>query len=291
MAGPVPTMSEVPAELLSKFCPNCGYSLEGLPSTQDCPECGRALSKSEIVLYGWPRGYFENIFNAKSSRLWWVILFGNFYVISNAAFAFRVWIFQIAALISLAIVLYALFRRSSPQHPGTIQIRLYPHGCVQLNDLNGPSALIDIARGYGWIGGFLVIGMVVIWAWRHHDVGTIIGCAIGMIPVAIFTTFLSFSAYRHRQARRFLAENAIADSDLAYSSLTKWADVGEFSLVRIKEGRYRLRLQHKYKYRVFAMATVADAELELNTTNADLLRDLIYVWRGSGWDEKRTGSL
>jgi|GEM_PF-6800655 len=34
-------------------CPNCGYSLEGLPASGACPECGSKYSEDEIVLYGW----------------------------------------------------------------------------------------------------------------------------------------------------------------------------------------------------------------------------------------------
>lgn len=36
-----------------ELCPDCGYSLWGLPSQGTCPECGFRYDQQMIVLYGW----------------------------------------------------------------------------------------------------------------------------------------------------------------------------------------------------------------------------------------------
>lgn len=35
-------------------CPQCDYSLRGLPRRHQCPECGFTYDESMFVLYGWP---------------------------------------------------------------------------------------------------------------------------------------------------------------------------------------------------------------------------------------------
>jgi hypothetical protein len=59
----------IPPSLHTDICPNCSYSLAGLPACPElarpergrrvegspqlrCPECGRAYDQSEIIIYG-----------------------------------------------------------------------------------------------------------------------------------------------------------------------------------------------------------------------------------------------
>jgi hypothetical protein len=51
-ANPLDAASAAAALRLLR-CPRCEYSLEGLPGTGACPECGGTYSEDEIILFGW----------------------------------------------------------------------------------------------------------------------------------------------------------------------------------------------------------------------------------------------
>ncbi len=146
------TMTETVAAAAPPFpkdvCANCGYSLLGLPNECICPECGKTIDQSEIVLYGNACGKHETAMNARASRLPWVIL--SSVVVS----VLYLWTYVISSffhntkgLLAMGLVLlpplYLLLRRRQIEHPGLVQIRIGPHGCVQLDDLSGPSIIRD----------------------------------------------------------------------------------------------------------------------------------------------------
>src|SRR5438105_4008903 len=49
-----------PPSLALDRCPDCGYSLMGLPDHGRCPECGHLYEPTDIVLYGWAQGPHVN---------------------------------------------------------------------------------------------------------------------------------------------------------------------------------------------------------------------------------------
>jgi hypothetical protein len=279
---PIPTMSEVPPELHSTICPNCGYALTGLSLSDNCPECGRAQSTTEVVLYGWARGNLENISNAKRSRLWWVIILSSLYFIANAFAVFYTWYFKLWILLWLFVIVFALSRRADRQHPGSIQVRLYPHGCVQLNGGKGPSPIREFIRAYGWILALLGTVVLAVWAANRPSVEGKILYAIVTVGAAAYSVSMVGSANRFRQVCRGLPNNAMVDAELAYSQITPWSKITQVSMQRIKDVRFRLQL-NAYRYRVFSdVGWIVDAEIELAGSKSELLRDLISYWRARG---------
>jgi len=46
--------TEIPlADLAPPMCPQCGYTLKGLPAEGHCPECGLTYGAEQIVFYAW----------------------------------------------------------------------------------------------------------------------------------------------------------------------------------------------------------------------------------------------
>ena len=97
-------------------------------------------------------GSHETVANAKRSRLPWILvssllllLFQSPMLIFNSRYLSG------AIAISLASAIYLLSRRQKIDHPGLIQIRLNDIGCVQYDDLAGPSVIRDGFRAHGWL--------------------------------------------------------------------------------------------------------------------------------------------
>jgi hypothetical protein len=139
---PIASTTAVPLELANTLCPNCGYALEGLASSGKCPECGRVQNPSEVVLYGWTRGQFENTGNSKPSRFLWAVVFAYGWILNLGSWGFRT--IALAGAIAMILSVLTLIRRKDSRHPGLIQVRLTPQGCVQLNDTSALSPFREL---------------------------------------------------------------------------------------------------------------------------------------------------
>ncbi len=157
----------IPSDLLTKVCPNCAYSLDGLPDTGTCPECGRPYDQSEVILYGWARGRHENISNAKRSRIVWLLILPFLYEFPQIIFNPVKTLTFIVLGVSLPVA-YLLFRRQSSDHPGLIQVRLNNRQCVQYNDLTGPSVIRELLWSHGWLLPLLTMIALLVYVRSHH---------------------------------------------------------------------------------------------------------------------------
>lgn len=167
----------IPECLSARNCPNCGYCLEGLAKAGTCPECGRVYDSSVIVLYGTARGRHENLANTKPSRLLWLFFLSLLswgWFLPQMMFGWRHYLWALPLL--LLPPAYLFFRRHGSDQPGLIQVRLDPHGCVQIDDL-APSSPVIWVRAHVWLlmvifaGGLIFayrarwIGPVEFWIW------------------------------------------------------------------------------------------------------------------------------
>jgi hypothetical protein len=159
---PVP----LPLRLQPTWCVNCGYSLAGLPSDSAvCPECGARIDPSLIVLYGWARGFQANAANTRGRPLVWVFLLIALQIVCYAPQFFVGGFDRVVALGVVAIwllpALHLLSRRNRGNHPGGVQVRLSDAGCVQYNDLAGPSIVRDLLQS--WAGSYLAEHLRCCW--------------------------------------------------------------------------------------------------------------------------------
>lgn len=114
-------------------CPNCGYSLEGLPASGACPECGTKYSEDEIVLYGWDTRWRFQVRSAQEARNYAILgvaiavagLIFKFDT-SNREFLWFVWIGLGLALKML--IQWSSLRKFSGDNTGPRRLQLSSQG-------------------------------------------------------------------------------------------------------------------------------------------------------------------
>jgi hypothetical protein len=135
----------LPESLRLKLCPDCGYSLTGLPVEGQCPECGFKYHSDIIVLYGWATGPHASVANARPWRAAWLAFPALLYILlqlligTPRSYPLSFIIICGAWVVPLA---YGLWRRSrsiAEKMPPT-QLRLQPDGFAQ-RDGSGPPPL------------------------------------------------------------------------------------------------------------------------------------------------------
>jgi hypothetical protein len=261
--------------LLCDVCPNCGYSLQGLGTAGKCPECGRTYDQSEIILYGFARGAHENISNAKRSRLIWLLIGPFLYLTPQLPQLWldRRWLF-VPAGITILPMIYMAFRRRSGGHPGLVQVRLTNRGCVQYDDLAGPSAFRQLLRAHGWLIPVVgIVGLVCLQRCRQ----------IGASPFWILTAlFLFFAVLVWRSCRRFrdaildVREGSIADLNAAFYKESAWRNIAHFSMTSVSAGAYRICIKRNTPFLTFdATGFAVDAEIRCNDEQAQAIDAMV----------------
>ena len=118
------------------LCPACGYSLVGLGEEGICPECGRPFDQRTVVLFGWARGTHATADTAPpwvAAGLLALQSFGMLNAIMNpsAPRGLR----SGMVVLWLGLVAWVVWqRRSRPDLPGLVQVRLSDAGCQQIDN-------------------------------------------------------------------------------------------------------------------------------------------------------------
>ena len=119
-------------------CPACGYALEGLAPEGVCPECGVAYDQSEVVLHGYGAG---RNFDVATARPRAALALGVAYAVV-VAWSIRSFVRsglrdagELLWPALLAVMLaWSIWKRSTTNMPGLVQVRLSSRGAVQVNN-------------------------------------------------------------------------------------------------------------------------------------------------------------
>jgi len=153
-----------------------------------------------------------------------------------------------------------------------VQIRLNERGCVQYDDLAGPSPIRDFFRAHGWL--MMLAAMVpVYYSGRRQWIDPITFYI--WLPLMAVSSFALWKATREfRGSMKEVREGAVADWNAIYRKPLAWEKVKSHSLEPAKSGMYRLTIT---RHGTFSYEDV-DTELSLNAEQANALEELLANW-------------
>jgi hypothetical protein len=163
--------------------------------------------------------------------------------------------------------------------PGLVQVRLNNRGCVQYDNLGGPSLIRELLWAQGWT---IPLAAMVFFAAqfmiRHGPVEIVQLCVCFPIA-ALIGYFVWGKCRRFRRAIRQVRDGSIADANAAYYQSTPWEEVDNFTLVPVNENHH-LRVQRDggpYR-KAYPGAIVIDAEIRANSEQISQLKELLNQW-------------
>jgi hypothetical protein len=279
----------IPQTLWTDVCPTCGYSINGLPTEGICPECGGKYDQSEIVLHGFGRGKHENVRTAKPGRIAWVVVCSIVgLVFSSLQLLFYRWgLLFLGGFAALGIVIGILGRRST-DHPGQVQVRLNPKGCVQYDDLSAPSVFHEYACMYGWFG-LLVVAAALSFLYRSFFDGPW-NYGFALVSLLGAEIFLLFVRRKFVRAVARVRERAATSFNEAWNEPTPWRQVDYFDFNAIRPNSRRLSIHrgHVSFWSLRPNGDAVDIEFECNAERAKQLHDLLDVWMWKAKQERET---
>ena len=269
-------------ELQVVLCPECGYSLEGLPTEGTCPECGGAYDQRAIILHGWGCGSHADLGNAAPARLGMIGfsaacgVFGATQIRYRFAWATPIAVWAAGATLIEGVLL--LWQRLANRRPGLVQVRLDAHGCAQTDGSIDPSTPAILRRAWHLLHWPTLVGCVAVMV--AGLAGTSAGTGVIMGALAGATVLLVAACLR-------LMKND-APAPVAWINYlprlpgppraAKWRDVGEVRVEPVKSGRRRLRIT-LVGSKTSDQFAVVDAEVPITGKQAELLALRIDTWR------------
>jgi hypothetical protein len=178
---------------------------------------------------------------------------------------------------SVLIELVMLFRRQETSHPGLIQVRLGDWGCVQYDNLNGPSLLFQTACSHLWaVPCAVALGLVI--AFSSHLINAMAFWIFLALSILKFPSLWRLGT-RLRRSFREVRDNSLADANAPISRPMSWNLVSGFSLARISDTTHRLIVKKEtHFFRLETASYPVDAEIKCTAEQAEKLRELIQEW-------------
>jgi hypothetical protein len=252
-------------------CPECGYSLEGLPDEGICPECGQRYDQTMIVLHGTARGRLASLGNAAPRAVIWHVVWG---VLAIACFTDVVGVGR-HRTIPMILIAYggvmaalALARRFLADRPGLVQDYLRPDGFLQ-RDHDDRSLIYVLDKVIGKVIAIVVISLALVASGASDSfVLGVIGLSVAAL---IFGGAMAYHFVAHRPDRRRTA--------LSVFKLWRrtWREANLVLFEPAGSSTFRLQLWHKGG-RSSAVTYFVDAEVTCTPEQAARVRALILGW-------------
>src|SRR5690349_951528 len=120
------TSNSAPVRLMD-VCASCDYSLEGLPDTGVCPECGATYNQSRITLVGAGAGSLASLWNG-SRRMLTRACFAMLFFLGVFFYSNRSTRPLLPIVLYIAVYATIIVARSFSQRRGFVQVFLWPEG-------------------------------------------------------------------------------------------------------------------------------------------------------------------
>lgn len=133
----IKVLSESDEPWRQPFCPDCAYSLEGLPDIGNCPECGKPFDRTRLILVGWDQRYF-----GRRGYRYLVVTIVALIFAGNLLRRFqrgeeRDIVPELVMWMGISTAsFFRLLARWTTQRPGLTQLFLDPCQCVQIDDMS-----------------------------------------------------------------------------------------------------------------------------------------------------------
>jgi hypothetical protein len=250
-------------------CPECGYSLTGLPDQGVCPECGHDYDQSMLVLHGAARGRFAEFGNATTrgaiGRVAWVFCC---LVMAGATVSWW-WRRQPVMLLLLtagsALGVLTVIRRLRSDRPGLANVYLRPDGFLQ-RDHDDRTLLYTLYRATSVVLAVVVFPLIVL---APDGAPAWVGTSGVAAAALIFCGAFAFHAVaRHGRSRAEVFEHW----------RRSWHEVGRCQLEPAGNSHFRLRLRARKQD---SRRELADLEFPCTTERAGRLDAMINAWIAS----------